>query len=314
MTVKHRLSRRSLIAVAGAAATGIAVGPAATASDDAETPWIDAHSHIWTTDLAAYPLRDRQPVDVLKPRSFTDDELLAVARPHGIGRVVLIQHHPYHGFDNSYLVDTWKKHPNLFRIVGQIDDTKPHVDTTMKSMLKTGVTGFRIGPREDRRDWLQGHGMQLMWKTGAETGQNMCCLINPEDLEAVGKWCAKYPSTPVVIDHFARVGISGEIQDADVSALCGLAKHAKVRVKISAYYALGKKQPPHDELIPMIRRLFEAFGPDRLMWASDSPYQLTDPNSYGASIALVRDRLDFASVEDRRRLLRSTAESTFFFV
>jgi predicted TIM-barrel fold metal-dependent hydrolase len=85
-------------------------------------------------------------------------------------------------------------------------------------------------------------------------------------------------------------------------------------VKISAYYALGKKQPPHDELIPMIRRLFDAFGPDRLMWASDSPYQLTDPNSYGASIALVRDRLDFLSVEDRRRLLCSTAESTFFFV
>lgn len=314
MTVTYRLSRRSLIAVAGAAATGIAVGPAVAASDDAETPWIDAHSHIWTTDLAAYPLRDRQPVDVLKPRSFTDDELLAVARPHGVGRVVLIQHHPYHGFDNSYLVDTWKKHPDLFRIVGQIDDTKPHVDTTMKSMLKTGVTGFRIGPREDRRDWLQGHGMQLMWKTGAETGQNMCCLINPEDLEAVGQWCAKYPSTPVVIDHFARVGMSGEIRDADVSALCGMAKHAKVRVKISACYALGKKQPPHDELIPMIRRLFDTFGPDRLMWASDSPYQLTDPNSYGASIALVRDRLDFVSVEDRRRLLRSTAESTFFFV
>jgi L-fuconolactonase len=314
MTVKHRLSRRSLIAAAGAAATGIAVGPVMAAADDAETPWIDAHSHIWTTDLAAYPLRDRQPVDVLKPRSFTETELLAVARPHGIGRVVLIQHHPYHGFDNSYLVDTWKKHPDLFRIVGQIDDTLPHVDATMKSMLKTGVTGFRIGPREDRRDWLQGHGMQLMWKTGAETGQNMCCLVNPEDLAAVGQWCAKYPSTPVVIDHFARVGMSGEIREADVSALCGLAKHAKVRVKISAYYALGKKQPPHDELIPMIRRLFEAFGPDRLMWASDSPYQLTDPNSYGASVALVRDRLDFVSVEDRRRLLRSTAESTFFFV
>jgi len=314
MTLKHRLSRRSLIATAGAVATGIGVVSTTDASDDGQTPWIDAHSHIWTTDLGAYPLRNGQAVDVLKPRSFTDDELLAVARPHGIGRVVLIQHHPYHGFDNSYLVDTWKKHSSVFRIVAQIDDTKPHVDSTMKSMLKTGVTGFRIGPREDRPDWLQGPGMPLMWKTGAETGQNMCCLINPEDLEAVGQWCAKYPSTPVVIDHFARVGLKGEIRESDVSALCGLAKHARVRVKISAYYALGKKQPPHDELIPMIRRLFEAFGPERLMWASDSPYQLTEHNSYGASVALVRDRLDFLSVEDRRRLLCGTAESTFFFV
>jgi predicted TIM-barrel fold metal-dependent hydrolase len=64
----------------------------------------------------------------------------------------------------------------------------------------------------------------------------------------------------------------------------------------------------------MIRRLFEAYGPDRLMWASDSPYQLTEPNSYGAAVAVVRDRLDFVSESDRMKLLRSTAESTFFFV
>ena len=65
---------------------------------------------------------------------------------------------------------------------------------------------------------------------------------------------------------------------------------------------------------PMIRRLFEAYGPDRLMWASDSPYQLTEPNSYGASVALVRDRLDFVKEADRVKLMRTTAETTFFFV
>ena len=315
-------SRRGLLVagagavVAAAAGTGAAAAAMAAGEDVdlSKTPWIDAHSHIWTTDLAKYPLRNGQQVDVLAPRSFTDDELLATARPHGVGRVVLIQHHPYHGFDNSYLVDAWKRRPQLFRIVGQIDDARPHVDELMKSMLKTGVTGFRIGPRQDRPDWLQGAGMELMWKTGAETGQNMCCLINPADLESVGRWCVKYPQTPVVIDHFARVGMTGEIRDSEVAALCGLSKHAKVRVKISAFYALGKKQPPHDELRPMMRRLFESYGPDRLMWASDAPYQLTEPNSYGASVALVRDRLDFVSESDRAKLLGGTAKSTFFFV
>ena len=311
MTESLRLSRRSLMASAGVLAAGLGVQSVSAARDEAK-PWIDAHSHIWTTDLARYPLRNGQKVDVLKPASFTDDELLEVAGAHGVGQVVLIQHHPYHGFDNSYLVDAWKKRPDTFRIVGQIDDTQPHVDVLMKSMQKTGVTGFRIGPREDRRDWLTGPGMELMWKTGAETGQNMCCLINPEEIAAVGRWCARYASTPVVIDHFARIGMTGEFREADVKALCDLAKYAKVRVKISAYYALGKKQPPHDELIPVIRRLLEAYGPDRLMWASDSPYQLTTPNSYGESIALVRDRLDFLSTDDRQRLLRGTAEATFF--
>lgn len=281
--------------------------------EDEVHPWIDAHSHIWTTDLKKYPLRNNQPVDVLAPRSFTDEELMATAQPEGVGRVVLIQHHPYHGFDNSYLIDTWKKHPDRFRIVGQIDDRKDGVDVLMKTMLKTGVTGFRIGPREDSPKWLASDGMQLMWKTAAETRQSMCCLINPDNLSELDDMCDKFPETPVVIDHFARIGGDGQIRDSDVSRLCKLAAHKTVRVKISAYYAFGNKKPPHHELVPMIKRLCETYGPNRLMWASDCPYQLTEPSTYASSIALIRDHIDFVTAEERRMLLRTTAESAFFF-
>lgn len=284
------------------------------ANDDDKHPWIDAHSHIWTTDLKKFPLRNNQPVEVLEPRSFTDDELMAIAQPEGVGRVVLIQHHPYHGFDNSYCIDAWKRHPDRFRIVGQIDDLKSGLDKLMKEMLKTGVTGFRIGPRDDQPDWHSSDGMQVMWKTAAETGQSMCCLINPENLADLDSMCKKYPATPVVIDHFARIGEDGQIREKDLDNLCRLAAHKKVRVKISAYYAFGLKKPPHHELIPMIKRLCEVYGPDRLMWASDCPYQLTSPSTYAASIALIRDHIDFVTAEERRMLLRTTAESTYFFV
>jgi predicted TIM-barrel fold metal-dependent hydrolase len=315
METRMVISRRdSLIAAAAALAAVPLRSAVADPLDDDAHPWIDAHSHIWTTDLRKYPLRNQQKVEVLQPRSFTDEELMAIAEPEGVGRVVLIQHHPYHGFDNSYLIDTWKKHPEKFRIVGQIDDTKPGVDRLMKDMLKTGVTGFRIGPRTDRPGWLEGDGMKSMWKTAAETRQSMCCLINPDNLAEVGKWCQQFPETPVVVDHFARIGEDGEIRDADLRNLCGLAAHHLVRVKLSAYYAFGKKQPPHHELIPMIKRLFEEFGPDRLMWASDCPYQLTAPNTYASSIALIRDQIDFVSKEDRHKLLQTTAQTTFFFV
>jgi predicted TIM-barrel fold metal-dependent hydrolase len=296
---------------AGALAAGsLALGAAV----DEQTPWIDAHSHIWSTDLRRYPLRANQGLEVLKPASFTADELLATARPHGVGRVVLIQHYPYHGFDNSLLIDAWRERPDTFRVVAMIDETQPGVDMRMKELLKTGVTGFRIGQREDRREWLAGSGMEQMWKTAAVTRQNLCCLINPEELESVGSWCARYPETPVVIDHFARVGMAGPIEDSQVQSLCALSKHSQVRVKISAYYALGNKRPPHTELVPMIRRLLDTYGPERLMWASDSPYQLTAPSSYGSSIALVRDQLGFLSDSDRRQLLRGTAESVYFFM
>ena len=63
----------------------------------------------------------------------------------------------------------------------------------------------------------------------------------------------------------------------------------------------------------MIKRLFECFGPQRLMWASDSPYQIQGVNTYKASISLVRDRLDFVTAEERQWLLCKTAEKVFFY-
>jgi predicted TIM-barrel fold metal-dependent hydrolase len=152
-----------------------------------------------------------------------------------------------------------------------------------------------------------------MWETAAKTGQKMCCLINPVNLPEVTAMCERHPDTPVVIDHFALIGVDGEFREADLAALCKLAKRKQTYIKISAYYALGKKQPPYLELIPMIRRLLDAFGPSRLMWASDSPYQLENGNTYAASLALIKEKLDFITAEDRDWLLRKTAETVFFY-
>ena len=83
-------------------------------------------------------------------------------------------------------------------------------------------------------------------------------------------------------------------------------------MKTSAFYALGEKRPPYDDLIPMIRRLVDTFGPERLMWATDCPYQVQDGHKYGDSIALIRDRIDFLSKSDEDKMLRETAERVFF--
>lgn len=306
------ITRRESIAV-GAAAFVAAAAPAV--SDENETPWIDAHSHIWTSDTEKFPLVPGMTKADLKPASFTDDELLAVCRPHGVGRVVLIQHSFFHLWDNGYILDAIRRRPKLFRGVGMIDDTKPGAGAEMKRLLPLGVTGFRITPfvrKEKPAAWLDTEGMREMWGTGAKTRQAMCCLINPADLAAVDAMCEKYPETPVVIDHFARIGADGEIRDADVDKLCSLAKRKQVSVKVSAYYALGKKASPYLDLAPMIKRVFEAYGPERLMWASDSPYQLQGGHEYGPSIALVRDKLDFLKASDKQWLLRKTAERVYF--
>ena len=282
------------------------------AVDTKRWPLIDAHSHIWTRDIKSFPLAKTATLDDLAPASFTTEELLATCRPHGVGRVVLIAHHTFYGFDNSYMIDAAQRYPGVFRVVGMVDETRDDVGAQMRKLAAQHVSGFRIISFIRKDKWLTSDGMHTMWRTAAKTGQSICCLMEPAHLGALNQMCAKYPDTSVVIDHFARIGIDGEIREADVAKLCGLAKNKNVTVKLSAYYALGKKKPPYDYLTPMIRRLLDAYGPERLMWASDAPYQMQADNSYGASIKFLRDELSFLSDGDRAHLLEKTAKRVFY--
>lgn len=311
-----QLNRREALA-AGAAAIGLNSLLSEAADAFESTPWIDAHSHIWPAETDKFPLAPGITKQQLDPPRFDDRDLMLLAEPEGVGRVVLIQHSVFHLFDNSYLIDAVKRHPTRFRVVGMVDERQPAPGAEMRRLLNLGVTGFRIRPTnsKDRPEaWLELPGMHEMWKTASETRQAMCPLINAEHLPGIDRMCEQHPDTRVVIDHFARIGVDGQFREADLANLCKLARHKHTNVKISAYYALGRKTPPHLELLPMIKRLLDCFGPQRLMWASDCPYQIQGGNNYGDSISLIRDRADFLSAEDRQWLLRKTAERVYFFV
>ena len=274
--------------------------------------YIDAHSHIWTRDITNYPLSGGAKLEDLDPPSFTWDELLVLLKHHLVDRVVLIQHHKFYGFDNRYMTDAVTQVHDLFRVVGMVDDQSSSPDLQMRALLKRGVTGFRITSWIRGRKWLSGPGMDSMWRCAADTGQSICCLMDPPYLASLNAMCRRHPGTKVVIDHFARIGADGIIRQRDVKRLCRIARHRNTHVKISAYYALGKKKAPYMDLVPMIRQLLDAFGPHRLMWASDSPYQLQDGHTYASSLALVRDRLEFLSAGDRDLLLRGTAARVYW--
>ncbi len=275
--------------------------------------FIDAHSHIWAPDVARYPLAEGFTVADMKPRSFTAEELLATCRPAGVGRVNLIQM-SFYGFDNRYMLDMIARYPERFVGTAIIDPLAPHPERAMAELMPRGVRAFRIQPRSSHLPparWLEPQGYHAMFARAARSGQALSCLIDPDGFSDVDRMCHVYPDAPVLIDHLGRIGVDGAIRDGDVQALCDLAKHPRVFVKVGAFYALGKKAPPYRDLAPLIRRVIEAFGARRCMWESDCPFQIV-AHTYGESIALVRDGLDFLTPEDRQWLLGRTAEQLLF--
>lgn len=285
--------------------------PGAQATRNVKDGFIDAHVHVWTDDTEKYPLAKGFTKADMKPATFTPEDLFAHARPLGVARIVLIQM-SYYGYDNRYMLDAMQAHPGVFSGVAVIDpQNRPAA--TMRGLKQQGVRGFRIvSDGKDAARWLDGDAMAAMWRTAAEEKLAMCHLVNPDALPSVDRMCARFPDTPVVIDHFARIGMKGPIDEKDLANLCRLARHKQTAVKISAFYALGRKKAPYDDLAAMTRRLFDAFGPRRLMWATDCPFQVQDGHTYADSLALVKDRLDFLTAEDKTWLLRRTAERVFF--
>ena len=79
----RKMTRREF----GVASIAVAGGLVTTSMSAADTdlPWIDSHSHIWPPETDKFPLAPGQTKNDLKPPSFTDSELMAIARPEGVG-------------------------------------------------------------------------------------------------------------------------------------------------------------------------------------------------------------------------------------
>src|SRR5262249_21327414 len=141
-------------------------------------PYIDAHSHIWTPDVAHYPLAPSFAVADMQPKSFTAEELLAVCRPAGVGRVNLIQM-SYYEFDNRYMLDMIKLYPDRFVGTAIVDPLGDDPGRAMRDLLARGVRAFRIQPKYSRQPparWLEPPGYAAMCATAAQTGQALSCL------------------------------------------------------------------------------------------------------------------------------------------
>lgn len=284
--------------------------------------YIDAHSHLWSPDRTHYPLQSVAKEADVKPKGFTPGDFFSRARPEGVNRVVAVGHTLHFGFDATYLTDLLKSRPGEVAVQAYLDHKDANAPARMAELKAKGVKAFRLRLIDPWQSYFpDSHPIMKVYEFAAMQRLAICPLINPDWLPQLARLSEAFPATTVVIDHCARIGVDGfgkvppvpgTIKPEDVTNLVKLARYPGMHVKISAYYALGRRTPPYDDMIPFIQELIKAYGAERLMWGSDCPYQLEGSNTYRDSIALIRDRLDGVSEEEREWLLRKTAERVFF--
>jgi L-fuconolactonase len=268
---------------------------------------IDPHVHVWVRD-PKYPWAK----ETANPpeEDATPEMLLALMRAHGVEKTVIIQVIHYR-WDNSYLADVLRKYPQYFKGVARVNPEDPAApDHLARWMALPGFHGVRISPAGDARgDWIRGPLMPPLWQRCLELGVPMTVLAPVTRMPDVAALVDKFPDLTVVIDHMADCPVD---RPEELRKLLALARYPKVFVKISHTWSLSKQPYPYADAQEQVKRLYDVFGPQRLMWGTDWP--LVERHcGYAKALALVRDEMKFLSEEDKSWILSKTVERVWPF-
>lgn len=286
---------------------------------------VDAHVHVWTSDTETYPLAPGFEKSDLWLESFTPQQHFQYSLAMGEVRLNLVQM-TWYGLDHRYILDLIASDPSTYVGTGIVpavtDVSLAEPDKTMLALAAHGIYAFRVrggGARQPIGDvtrWLDHPGYERMFAAGAEHNLALSFLMGLDDLPDLDRMCLRFPDTPVILDHLYGVRLrQGVFPHKALETLCGMARHKKVMVKIGPMQGLTDKGSPYLDLLPVIQRVVDAFGPQRCMWESDSggPVAMPEPEKdYPAAIALIRDHADFLSESDKDQILGKTAEDFFF--
>lgn len=288
---------------------------------------IDSHMHVWTDDTVKWPFAHPYIADFKAPKIPASLQLLVKEMDgHDIRHCVLVQTIS-HGWDNSYLVHCLKAEPKRFKGQGLIDPTDPKiVEKFVYWMQKPGMTGMRFSPMyyQGKDDWLNARATDPLWEKAAELGAVFNFFIASSQLPKLEDMVRRHPKVKVVVDHVGRVDLvpeKGPIPGYDaleeVKKLTALARYPNVWVKVSELTSLSKsKEYPFRDTYPIVKKVYDAFGPDRLLWGTGFPgasrAEFERP-SVERELAIITKEIPFFTVEDRVKILGKNAAQVWGF-
>ncbi len=279
---------------------------AAAAANFSEYQITDPHVHVWKHD-PAFPFAAGAKVPDFNP---TPEALLDLMRANGIAKTVIIQVIHYR-YDNSYLAAVLKQYPQYFRGVCRVDPLDPAAPDHLSSIsAQPGFHGVRISPAADATgDWISGPLMPPLWKRCEELNVPMTLLSPISRIPEIGKLIERFPNLTVVIDHMADCPVD---HPAELENLIALTRYPKVFVKVSHTWSLSKQDYPWTDSQALVKRLYDSFGPKRLMWATDWPIA-KERATYSQRLEVIRSGMPFLNEEDQRWLLSETVKKVWPF-
>jgi len=298
-----RLSRREVLgAMAAALPSGAAVArPKGYLVENA--------THMFAADQGRFPFH---PNATYRPQPLTVEKYSAFVREAHLDHTVIVQSEVYQD-DHRYLEYCFEHEPSPAYFKGTclfdpIDPKTPARIDELTGRLPNRIVGIRIhtlnpagtppatdGPMRNRD--LRSAGMKNTWRKMHDLGLLVQMQTIPFHAPQIGALAAEFRDMPVLIDHLA---FPAQGTPAEYEEVIRLARLPRVYMKVSTLTEKDK---------PLVRRLYDAYGPDRLIWGSYG----SSMGSFEKALALIDYVFDYASEGDRVKVRGLNAMKLFGF-
>ena len=222
----------------------------------------------------------------------------------GISRSVLVQH--LGEYDNSYIEQIVSAEPDRFAGVFLVD---VGAERAQKSL------DFWAKKKEFRGIRLLAHTLEAHPKLWEQVGQSGLNIVLFEELtsvpyvEAVTDFLKNHPTTKLILSHFGRLDPHEFPHFKGFDLILTLADYPNAFLQVSGMDAFAPY--PYKDLVPLVQRSLETFGPDRILYGSNYPVGRSPQASEEDLKLLLSGKLGVPA-DCLDRVLRCTASNLWF--
>ncbi len=224
---------------------------------------VDSQCHIWKPGGPKPGPTQRQ-----EPLSY--QELLHEMSAAGVERVVIVTP-SWNPDGNEYPLAAAHAFPNRFHVMGLFDTSKPPDPALIANWKKRpGMLGIRLFlGRPQGRAWMTDGSADWFWPAVERAGIPVM-IFAAGMMPALANVAAKYPHLRLCIDS---LGVPGDVIGLPAfehfDEVLAMAKYPNIVIKAESVPFLSGEPYPYRNLHPILRRTYDAFGPERMFWGSD---------------------------------------------
>lgn len=306
-----------------------------TSSRTPRPPIFDSHAHLVADDQVRYPRNPMQraadapyrPPGVIgrpgghhgpNPINEVPDALrmLQWMNEESVDGIVAVQKRMIYRYDNSYILDSSDKYPDLFSAVVILDAEDASTPGLVRSWIRNhGLAGVRLfgGRKPDgSMPWLNSPMALQTWGVAQEFGLVMDLEVLAQggggpSIPAILELAHDFPDARIVLDHL----LEPEMEEGEHFGLDERYEKLAGRENIFLKFTSINLDICREAGIPadrVLRRAADMFGADHLMWGSDIG---TSSGTYKDMVQRMLDAAALLKPEEQRKVLHDTGQRVF---